>query len=114
MVAFFGIVFGAGRVIPQWVLPGGVYYLTPLIILFTVAVVLRVRQSAAAASYLAVSGVFLSAIAARELDGPLCGVVPFGTHFLWHLLAALLAYILIRAAILHTPPRPNQAVTPAT
>ena len=50
-----------------------------------------------------------AAFAARELDGPLCAENPAGTHFLWHLFAALLAYILIRAAILYAPPRPLRA-----
>ncbi len=60
--------------------------------------------SPAGPSYLAAALVFAVAFASRELDDPLCAAIPVGTHFVWHLLAALLAFILIRAAILYAPP----------
>jgi hypothetical protein len=63
------------------------------------------RGAPAGPSYLADTVVFAAAIAFRQLDGPLCDTFPGGTHFLWHTLAALLAFILIRAAILHAPAR---------
>jgi hypothetical protein len=77
----------------------------PLMVLSAVAVILLVRRSPAGPSYLAAAIVFAAAFAARQLDGPLCDAIPVGTHFLWHLLAAVLAFILIRAAILYAPPR---------
>lgn len=107
LAAFLSVTIGIGPLIPRGLLPASAYYLPPLIVLFVVAILLRLRRSPAATGYLAAAFVFLAALAARELDEPLCGVIPFGTHFLWHLLAALLAWILIRTAILHTPPRPD-------
>ena len=105
VVAFVAAVFGGGALIPRGLLPAGAYYLLPLAVLIVVAVSLSLRRSPAAPSYLAAAFVFAAAFAARELDGPLCGAIPVGTHFLWHLLAALLAFILIRAAILYAPPK---------
>jgi hypothetical protein len=45
----------------------------------------------------------------RSLDMPLCAGWPVGTHFLWHLLNALLLYLLVRLVILHGP-RTSEAV----
>jgi hypothetical protein len=105
LVAFLAIIVGGGTLIPRGMLPSGAYYLLPLGVLVVVSVLLLLRRSPAGPSYLAAALVFAAAFAARELDERLCGAIPVGTHFLWHLLAALLAYILIRAAILHAPPR---------
>ena len=105
--AFILVIFGGGMLVPAGMLPGGAYYMVPLVVLGMVALALLLRQSPAAPSYLAATLVFAAAISARQLDEPLCGVIPFGTHFLWHTFAALLAWILIRAAILHAPPRPE-------
>lgn len=34
----------------------------------------------------------------RSIDNALCGSLPLGTHWLWHLLNALVLYLLLRAA----------------
>jgi hypothetical protein len=41
---------------------------------------------------------------ARTLDAKLCTAFPIGTHFMWHLLNAVLLYILVRIAIAHSAP----------
>jgi hypothetical protein len=105
LVAFVAVMLGGAVLVPRGLLPSGAYYLLPLIVLVAVAVILTLRRSPAAPSYLAAAMVFAAAFASRELDGPLCNALPIGTHFLWHLFAALLAFILIRAAILYAPPR---------
>lgn len=105
IAAFVLVIAVGGTLVPRGLLPGGAYYMFPLAVLGVVAVILLVRRSPAATAYLAATVIFAAAIAARQLDEPLCGAIPFGTHFLWHTFAALLAYILIRAAILHAPPR---------
>jgi hypothetical protein len=48
--------------------------------------------------------VFLLSFTARTLDAQVCTAFPVGTHFLWHLLNALLLYILVRTAIVHAAP----------
>ena len=37
-------------------------------------------------------------LAARTLDRAACGAIPFGTHWLWHLLNACVLYALIATA----------------
>lgn len=106
LVGFFALTFGLGPLLPAGIRSGGAYYLPPLVVLSLVSVVLYRRRSPAAGAYSATSVVFIGALAARQLDEPLCDALPSGTHFLWHLLAALLAFILIRAAILYAPPKP--------
>lgn len=49
--------------------------------------------------------VFALSLTFRTLDGPLCGSVPLGTHWLWHLLNAIVLYLLLRAALGHGPGR---------
>jgi hypothetical protein len=89
--------------IPVRVLWGGAMYLPTLLAIVTLSVGLR-RQPAAGRAMLAATAVFIAAFAARTLDMPICATFPLGTHFLWHLLNALLLYLLLRLAILHMPP----------
>jgi hypothetical protein len=103
VAGFLGAIFFAGRLMPAGASASYSYYLVPLIVLLIASIALKLRRSPAADSYLAATIVFVAAIVSRESDGPLCASVPVGTHFLWHLFAALLAFILIRAAILHAP-----------
>lgn len=107
IVAFVLILVLGGLVLPPGALGSAAYYLLPLVVLSVVALVLLARRSPAGPSYFAAAIAFGGALAARQLDGPLCDTIPSGTHFIWHSLAALLAYILIRTAILHAPPRPD-------
>jgi multisubunit Na+/H+ antiporter MnhB subunit len=36
------------------------------------------------------SGILIVSLTARTLDQPLCPHLPFGTHFLWHILNAVM------------------------
>lgn len=42
-------------------------------------------------------GVFLASLTARTLDMRVCAAWPLGTHFLWHLLNAVMLYLLLGA-----------------
>jgi hypothetical protein len=106
LIGFLGTIFLAGWIAPQGTSASYSYYLIPLLVLTVIAIALKARGSPAADGYLAATVTFLAAIIARELDQPLCGSLPAGTHFLWHLFAALLAWLLIRTAILNAPRKP--------
>jgi len=112
LVAFVLVGASGAMVALPVALPGGIYYTLPLVVLTVVALVLLVRRDPAGPSYLAAAAVFPAALAARQLDQRLCAAFPRGTHFIWHSLAALLAFILIRAVILHAPPRRELPVRP--
>lgn len=52
---------------------------------------------------LTAAGVFTVSLTFRSLDMALCGAVPFGVHFLWHILNAVVLYLTTRAYILNRP-----------
>ena len=49
------------------------------------------------------SGAFLSALTFRTIDVAVCSQFPIGTHFLWHMLTAIVAYLGLRSLILNWP-----------
>jgi len=54
------------------------------------------------------AGLLFVSVTARSLDMPLCGRLPMGTHFLWHLINALMLAWMIevyRRHMLAPPPR---------
>ncbi len=54
------------------------------------------RRHPAGRPILAAAGVFALSLAFRTADLPLCAALPVGTHFLWHLLNAVVLYSLTR------------------
>lgn len=54
------------------------------------------RRHGAGAPILVAAGVFALSLALRTADLPLCSLLPSGTHFLWHLLNAVVLYSLTR------------------
>lgn len=63
------------------------YWPVPLLILLY-AVLLRARAPATARGLAIGAGILVLSLTARSLDEASCEVIPFGTHFLWHLLNA--------------------------
>ncbi|MBP2330825.1 hypothetical protein JOF56_011210 [Kibdelosporangium banguiense] len=49
--------------------------------------------------YLITALVFAVSLTARTLDGPLCGDIPIGTHYIWHTLNGLVLYLVTYAAV---------------
>jgi len=45
-------------------------------------------------------GVFACSLLLRSIDGSVCGSFGTGTHFLWHLLNALVLYLVGRSLVL--------------
>jgi hypothetical protein len=41
------------------------------------------------------AGILVVSLTFRTLDDPLCDLVPFGTHFLWHILNGLMLALMI-------------------
>ncbi|SMX49526.1 ceramidase domain-containing protein [Maliponia aquimaris] len=54
------------------------------------AVLLRHRAPDTARGLMIGVAILLLSMAARTLDEPSCAILPFGTHFLWHLLNAMM------------------------
>jgi hypothetical protein len=78
-------------------------YLSALIGLFVLAAALyRSRRPELRPYWLAFAGagaVFAVSLTFRTIDDSVCGSLPIGTHFVWHLLNATTLYLVSRAAI---------------
>jgi hypothetical protein len=59
------------------------------------------RRHPAGPRILGAAGVFALSLALRTADLPLCAALPSGTHFLWHLLNAVVLYSLTRTMLKH-------------
>jgi hypothetical protein len=66
----------------------------PVLILGYAAFLAR-RAPATAKGMALGAGILVVSLTFRTLDGPLCDVLPFGTHFLWHVLNALMLALMI-------------------
>ncbi|SFQ19988.1 Ceramidase [Roseivivax halotolerans] len=78
-----------------WLGGSGAYAPIPCII--ALYALILARSAPATARGLAIGAALLAlSITFRALDAPLCGTLPFGTHFLWHILNALMLGHMIR------------------
>lgn len=100
LAACFGLAAGLAPLLPAG-MRGSAGYAGFLIGLAGVAFAARLHGDALTAARIAIAGlVFALSLTFRSLDSVLCGAVPFGLHWGWHLLNGLLLYLLLRAAIL--------------
>ncbi|WP_145103817.1 ceramidase domain-containing protein [Cereibacter sediminicola] len=84
----------AALTVPLWSrVPGlgssAAYAPVPVLILGFAGLLWR-SAPATARGLAAGAGLLVLSLTFRSLDGPLCAALPFGTHFLWHLLNALM------------------------
>ena len=110
LLLFVAVTLFLESALPSPILSGGALYVPALLLLIAVGAALYRRQHDAGRAMFAAAGVFVLSFTARMLDAPICTIFPLGTHFLWHILNAILLYLLVRAAILYVPqPTPNAA-----
>lgn len=95
LVAFLGAVL-YGRQFPE-VLDGSVTYIPDAFVLVILGFIHYSRHLAESAILLLAAGVFVASLFFRSIDAAICPVFPVGTHFLWHILNAILLYLLSRA-----------------
>jgi hypothetical protein len=100
---FFAATFYLEAWVPDSFLWGGAMYLPTVLVLIILGLVLPRHRPAVGRPFFIAVGVFLVSFTARTLDAPLCAYIPIGTHFLWHILNAVLLYLLARIVILHAP-----------
>lgn len=95
-VAFTAVSVAAEVFLPRGMLNGSIMYAPSWAMLGIAALLLRHRQSPnVAALWLAIK-LFSVALFFRTIDQMACDFIPFGTHFLWHLLNAALLFHLVR------------------
>lgn len=80
-------------------LNGSIGYVPALAFLVGFWWVLRRRADPLAPMLLTACLLFVGSLTFRTLDIAVCGTLPIGLHFLWHLLNALLLYLLLRGLI---------------
>jgi hypothetical protein len=81
---------------------GGGLYLSALIGLFVFAALLGFSRDNRIfwPHYVIAGSIFALSLSLRTIDQPVCDFVPTGTHFLWHLLNAVVLYLVSRALLL--------------
>jgi Ceramidase len=82
------------------VLHGALYYTPALIFVLALGVSHARRREAARHTLLEAAGALGLALVFRTLDQEVCPSFPIGTHFLWHSLVGLAAYLAMRCLIL--------------
>jgi len=102
-VAYQGINYGFALVLDPSAFNGSAGYLPALLFLAGMGL-WRPRHAMAKTLGLA-TGLFTLSLTFRTIDQAVCGVVPTGSHFLWHLLNGLLLYLLVSGLIRHSDER---------
>lgn len=98
LAASFALSAGLAPLLPASA-RGSAGYASFVLALFGVAAALWRGDRGSARLVGAAGLVFAISLTLRSLDGALCQALPFGTHFLWHLLNATVLYLLLRAAV---------------
>jgi hypothetical protein len=99
LIGFIIIATAVPRLLPPDFLNGSGGYLPALIALFVVGVLAYRRDEKAGRALLTAGGILAVSIVFRSIDLSVCPKFPLGTHFIWHVLNALVLYLLLRAAI---------------
>ncbi|MGR3493878.1 ceramidase domain-containing protein [Citreimonas sp.] len=92
---------GAAAFVPYAVVLGRVFALVPglggsaayapvPLLIYAYALALRRRAPATARGLAVGATILVASLTARTLDAPLCEAIPLGTHFLWHVLNAIM------------------------
>ena len=79
--------------VPVFGVSAGYMPVPALIVIY--AGLLWVRAPGLARGFLIGAGILMLSLLARSLDGTLCAQVPLGTHFLWHILNAVMLGLMI-------------------
>lgn len=99
-IALFVIVSQlATVVIPDAFLNGSAGYLPSLLTVAMLAFFLRKKDPSTARFLAIAAGIFLVSVSFRSLDILFCQTIPFGTHFMWHILNGTMLTCIIVAAI---------------
>jgi hypothetical protein len=100
VVAYIALSRGLSLIAPPGTLNGSIDYLPALAAMLIMLgfVPAQVRPAIALAA-----GVFCVSLVFRTIDRAICGAFPLGTHFIWHVLNAVVLFVLLRTAIRFKP-----------
>lgn len=74
-------------------------YLSSMTALIIFALHLNMKRRFSARKFLVASIIGVVSLFFRAVDNAVCDIIPFGTHFLWHSLNAVLIFILVKQLI---------------
>lgn len=94
--AFAALSYAFPKVLPAGPATGSAGYLPYVVALLSMVAWLWRTRNESARVFLSATLLFLAALGLRTLDPALCQGIPYGTHFLWHLLNAAVLYRLAR------------------
>ena len=97
VVGFAVFAQGLSALAPPRFLNGSVGYLPALAALIAVALAARGQGTRRSLGLAAL--VFAISLGFRTVDVAICPELPLGTHFVWHVLNAVVLYVLLRTAI---------------
>ena len=100
LIAFMILSNGLAIAVPREVLNGSTGYFPALGALLIIGWLLR--DSTQGRAMLIAAAIFTASLALRIVDLGICNAFPLGTHFLWHVLNAMLLYLLLRGALART------------
>lgn len=104
LTAAYAVLAGGGA---AWagteVLNGSAGYIPPMAALFAMGAAMHRRSHEHGVDLMVASGVFLLSLAFRTADMAACAALPFGTHFMWHVLNGVALYGVGRAYMLSAP-----------
>ena len=87
-----------GRQFPD-VINGSLIYAPALLVIFFLGFYHYISQKLERSLLLVAASIFLLSIFFRSIDNMICSQFALGTHFLWHVLNALVIYLAMRALI---------------
>ncbi len=97
LIVFVALNVAEGMLVPAHALNGSHAYLPALAA--TLVIGWLVRHRPGGPLILAAGGTLIVSLVFRTIDNVVCPAFPLGTHFLWHLLNAVVLYLLLRAAL---------------
>lgn len=111
LIGFAVLTVVEGILVPAHALNGSHAYLPALAATLAIGWLARARP--AGPLILAAGGTLILSLFFRTIDMTVCQVFPLGTHFLWHILNAVVLYLLLRAALVdHASANPAGELPP--
>lgn len=101
-LAYNAVGVGAQFALPPDTLNGTIMYIPTYLTLALIAAALWVKDRATGLIFLKVVLVWTASLLFRTVDMDVCGTLPIGTHFLWHILNAWVLWRLLTALIAHS------------
>ena len=89
----------------------GALYVPIVIALVVLGLALLQRRPQAGNALFAATAVWLISLTVRTLDMQLCPSFPFGTHFVWHMINAIVLFLFTRIVILYSGPSSRRAAS---